>query len=307
MPSWLGILLRGVAMGAADVVPGVSGGTIALITGIYDRLLGALASIDGTLLAGLLRGRIREAWHRVDGQFLVLLFSGVGFSVLVLARVIDWCLRHYPQPLWSFFLGLVLASSVFLARQELSAASWSQAVLLVLGCLMAVAVALSPGGNLLPGLAGFFFAGALAICAMILPGISGSFILLLLGMYQPVISAVAEFRWLEVGVFMTGCGLGLLGFSRFLHWLLDRYRGAVMALLTGFLAGSMVALWPWRVVLTTVIDRHGDSRPLQQAVVTPSRYASEVGDPMLLACCVAMLVGVCLTIVTHRWTNAARV
>lgn len=306
MPQWLGIYGRGIAMGAADIVPGVSGGTIALITGIYDRLLAALASVDAEWFRCILTRRWREAWVHLDGAFLSSLLAGILTSVVVLANAIAWLMQHYPELLWSFFFGLVAASSVYLAHQELSRPRWYEGLALVGGCALAVIIALAPAGAFVPGLVGFFLAGSVAICAMILPGISGSFILLLLGMYQPVIQALTELRLFELFAFATGCGLGLLLFSRLLHWLLEAYRHPVMALLTGFLAGSLVALWPWQHTVSTVLDRHGELRPVQQTPIGPWRYAAEGGDPQILACLLAALVGAGLIMATHRWAVTGR-
>ena len=306
MPQWLGIYGRGIAMGAADIVPGVSGGTIALITGIYDRLLTALASADGRLLRCLVARQWREAWAHIDGAFLLALLAGIGTAVVVFANAIVWFMQHYPEWLWSFFFGLVAASSVYLAHQELDRPRWVEGLALVGGCVGAVMIALAPAGAFLPGLLGFFLAGSIAICAMILPGISGSFILLLLGMYQPVIRALTELRLDEILAFLLGCGLGLLIFSRVLHGLLDRHRYPVMALLTGFLAGSLVALWPWQHTVSTVLDRHGELRPVQQIPISPWQYAAEGGDPQIFGCLLAAIIGAVLIMATHRWAVAGR-
>ncbi len=305
MPTLLGVFVRGMAMGAADIVPGVSGGTIALITGIYDRLLAALAAVDTAWVKLLLTGRIRDAWEKVDATFLLVLLSGAVTSVLLLANVIDWAMATAPELLWSFFFGLVAASAVLLWRSELPQTRLADGALLLLGAVLAVAVALSPGGQFIPGLVGFLLAGAIAICAMILPGISGSFILLLLGMYPAVISALTTPRITELLVFATGCAVGLLSFSKLLHWLLDHQRRRIMALLTGFLLGSTTALWPWRRVVSTVIDRHGEPRPVQQLPVLPETYAAAGGDPQVLLCAMAVTAGLLLVVVTH-WVAAGR-
>jgi putative membrane protein len=303
MRSTLGILARGMAMGAADVVPGVSGGTIALITGIYDRLLAAIASADLTLLTLVLRGRFAEAWRHMDGGFLMTLLAGIAIAVISLANVINWVLSHYPVVLWSFFFGLVGASAVALWRSEVGAPMTSTIVPAALGLISAVAIALAPAAQFIPGLPGFFLAGSIAICAMILPGISGSFILLLLGMYQPVIAALVTPEPSALLIFATGCGVGLMLFSKVLHWLLDHHRRPLMALLTGFLAGSMTSLWPWQKALSTVVDRHGELRPVQQVPVGPSAYAGDGGEPMVMICVIACVAGVALILATERWVR----
>lgn len=302
----LGIFLRGVAMGAADVVPGVSGGTIALITGIYDRLLAAIASADIHALRLVLRGDVKGAWHHVDGTFLLTLLAGIGLSVLLLAKLIHWLLAHYPLPLWSFFFGLVLASAWLLRKQEVSGTKPGEWLAAVLGVLLAAAIGLAPATSFLPGPLGLFLAGALAICAMILPGISGSFILLLIGMYAPVITALSTLNLPSIVVFSAGCLSGLLMFTRVLHWLLARYRRVLMALLSGFLLGSLVTLWPWQTIVATTTDRHGDERAIQTHPITPAQFAAQGKNAQLWHCLAAGLLGLGIIVVTQRRGAVAR-
>lgn len=302
----LGIFLRGVAMGAADVVPGVSGGTIALITGIYDRLLAAIARADVHALRLVLRGDVTGAWHHMDGAFLLTLLAGMGSSVLLLAKLIHWLLAYYPLPLWSFFFGLVLASAWLLRRQEVSDTTPREWLAIMLGVLLAAAIGLAPATSFLPGPLGLFLAGALAICAMILPGISGSFILLLIGMYTPVITALSTFNIAAMAVFVAGCASGLLAFTRCLNWVLVRYRRALMALLSGFLLGSLVTLWPWQTVVATTIDRHGDERVIQTHPVMPAQFAAQGNDAQLWQCLATGLLGLGLIVITQRRGAVAR-
>ena len=238
-----GIFLRGLLMGAADIVPGVSGGTIAFITGIYGTLLGSLRAFDLACLKMLLKGDIKAAWEHVDGSFLLVLLLGIATSILTLARFFSWLLEHHPVPLWAFFFGLILASALVLLRQV---ENWSvrRALSLFAGAGIAVAIGLSPVTGLEATLPAIFLSGFLAICAMILPGISGSFILVLLGMYGTVLTAVKSLDFLFIGVFASGAAAGLMCFSRFLYWLLSHFHEATMALLTGFLFGSLTVVWP---------------------------------------------------------------
>ncbi|WP_236629760.1 DUF368 domain-containing protein [Pseudohaliea rubra] len=238
--------MRGLLMGAADVVPGVSGGTIAFITGIYDRLLGALSAFGLPVFRLLLAGRLAGAFRRVDGAFLLVLLAGIVTSVGTLAHLIGWLLDAHPVLLWAFFFGLIAGSALWLLRQV---PHWSSAIVLavLIGLLAAAAVSLSPAVRFDGGAAALFFAGFFAICAMILPGVSGSFILVLLGMYDPVLAAVESFDLAALGLFAAGAACGLLAFARFLHWLLARFHGPAMGLLTGFLAGSLLAVWPWKL------------------------------------------------------------
>jgi len=287
-------------MGAADVVPGVSGGTIALITGIYDRLLAALANADRHTLGLVLKGRIGAAWSRIDGAFLLSLMMGIGTAVLTLAGLIDWLLANHPLPLWSFFFGLVLASAVFLLVEELPGDRGKEWFIVLLGAALAVTIGLAPAGEFIAGPLGVFLAGALAICAMILPGISGSFILLLIGMYEPIIAAVSGREFDTLLIFASGCAAGLLAFTQVLHWVLAHWRRATMALLTGFLLGSLIILWPWQEVLSSVTDRHGELRAMQTMPIGPLAYAQTYGDSQLWQCVVAALVGLLLVAVAHQ-------
>lgn len=284
-----GVYLRGMLMGAADIVPGVSGGTMAFITGIYDRLLASIRAFDLSLLGLLWRGRLRAAWLHVDGAFLLALLLGIGTSILSLARLIAWLLEHYPVPLWAFFFGLILASALVLLRQV---GRWTPVlvVCLLLGLVVAAAIALAPVVTLAPGLPGVFIAGFIAICAMILPGISGSFILILLGMYGPVLAAVNSFEWEVLLVFSIGSAMGLMCFSRLLYWLLQRFHSATMALLTGFLFGSLLVVWPWKRALDWVVGSDGELRPAQQVPVLPGDYLTVAGESPMLAPCLALMV-----------------
>ena len=297
-----GIFLRGIAMGAADIVPGVSGGTVAFITGIYPRLLHSIRSFDLVALRLLLRGEFRALFQHVDAVFLAWLLAGIATSIFSLARVLGWVLQHYPEPLWSFFFGLILASAFMLLRQV---PGWNGRRLLALlaGTLLALAIALAPRAEFLGGHPGVFLAGFIAICAMILPGISGSFILLLLGMYTAVLAAIRSLDLVFLGVFAVGAACGLLCFSRLLDWLLTRYRSATIATLTGFLFGSLAAVWPWKQTLSWVTGSDGTPRPAQQWPVLPADYLAGTGEqPLLLLCVVLAAAGLGLVLLVDlRW------
>lgn len=288
----LGVFLRGMMMGAADIVPGVSGGTVAFITGIYDTLLTSIRAFDIAFLQRVLSLDIRGAWEHVNGGFLLALLLGIATSIFSLARMISWLLETWPVPLWAFFFGLILASALVLLR-EVKQWNASRLLCLLAGAATAVFIALSPTASLQLGLAGVFLSGFLAICAMILPGISGSFILVLLGMYGTVLTALKSLDLVFILVFALGAGAGLLCFSRLLHWLLHRFHQATMALLTGFLFGSLAVVWPWKQVLAWVEGSHGQLKPAQQVPVTPAEFELVTGlDPSLGLCLALMVLGV---------------
>ena len=291
-----GVLLRGMLMGAADIVPGVSGGTVAFITGIYQRLLAALSGADLDAARDVLAGRWRRVWRRVDGAFLLTLVAGIVISVFSLARVIAYLLDTRPLLVWAFFFGLILASGLTLTRRV---PAWSppEALALALALLAAVGVGLAPAFSLPATPLGFFIAGFIAICAMILPGISGSFILLLLGMYPAVLRAIESLAWAPLGLFALGAGAGLLAFSRLLHALFERFHAPTLAALTGFLFGSLLLVWPWRLPRAAAGGR----------AVTPGAYADAVGDPGLALCLVSMAAGfAAVWLLENRWGGLER-
>ena len=260
-----GIFFRGMAMGAADVVPGVSGGTLALITGIYEELINTLGGITPRLLTVWRQQGFVAAWQQANLTFLFTLLAGIFTSIAVLARLITWLLDSHPVPVWAFFSGLILAS-IFLVLKPLQQRGPVQIGAFLLGTGVAVAIGLAPALSAAgSGALVFFFSGMLAICAMILPGISGSFILLLLGMYQPVLEAVKQAEFGLLLAFLSGCAVGLLSFVHVLKWTLHRFHDTVMALLAGFMAGSLLKLWPWRLS-----GEHG----LGDTWLWPSQYAA---------------------------------
>ncbi|MCB0794689.1 MAG: DUF368 domain-containing protein [Flavobacteriales bacterium] len=243
------LFLKGMAMGAADVVPGVSGGTIAFISGIYEELLGSIRNVGPDTVKVLLKDGVKAAWIQVNGNFLATLVAGIITSVLLLVRPITWLLEHQPVLIWSFFFGLIVAS-VWLAGKLVKRWSIGPFIGALIGAGAAFYVGVAQAGTGPESLLFYFFAGALAICAMILPGISGSFILLLLGAYGPVMTAIKGFDLVIIGLFGLGCVVGLLSFSRVLKWMFERHHDLTVATLTGFLLGSLYIVWPWKQVLS---------------------------------------------------------
>lgn len=241
------IFLKGMAMGAADVVPGVSGGTIAFISGIYDPLLRSINAINLSLFKTFKAEGIKGVWKSVNGPFLLLLFAGIATSVVSLAKLLSTLLETQPIMLWSFFFGLILASIVLVWKPIVHSNKWSTALLSIVGFVSALSISLF---NPLPeasSLTYLFFSGALAICAMILPGISGSFILVLLGSYPTVLNAVHERNLSVLLVVGAGAIFGLLSFSKLLKWLFEHFKNATLTVLVGFIAGSLPKIWPWKV------------------------------------------------------------
>ncbi|WP_324733654.1 DUF368 domain-containing protein [Pseudomonas paeninsulae] len=295
MKKHLLLFAKGIAMGAADVVPGVSGGTVAFISGIYDELLRSIAGVPAALSL-LLRGRVLAAWQAANATFLLVLLAGILTSVLSLARVITFLLAEHPIPVWSFFFGLILVSSHLVAR-EIQRWNWSRFVSFTVGAAFAywitVAAPMQWGTDSLS----IFFAGSIAICAMILPGISGSFILLLLGLYPFILGAVKGLDVNVLALFASGCLVGIVSFAGLLRWLLLRWRDLTLALLTGLMLGSLNKLWPWKETLTWHADSHGQQVPLLQANLLPGRFAEVSGqDPQLLLAILLALGGVLLVL-----------
>ncbi len=296
------LFVKGVAMGAADVVPGVSGGTVAFITGIYDELLGALSRIPEAALL-LFKGQVKQAWQLANANFLLILFSGILLSVLSLARVITWLLETQPIALWSFFFGLILVSCYLVGRdiQRWHLSRWlAFAVGAGFAWWITVASPVTWGHDPLS----LFFAGAIAICAMILPGISGSFILLLMGLYPTVLLAVKQLDLSVLVVFAGGCLFGLLAFARVLQAALQRFRDLTLALLTGIMFGSLNKVWPWKQTLTWRTDSQGVEVPLLQENILPWHYAELFqSNPQLLSAVLLMLCGIVLVVGIERYAS----
>lgn len=283
-------------MGAADIVPGVSGGTIAFITGIYFRLLEAINAVPGALRKDLLRGNLRAFWHACDATFLTTLLAGILSSIAVLASGISFLLAEYPILVWSFFFGLILASVWHVGRQALDYRP-GLLIPLVVGVVIAWWITTLSAGQMNPSGLTFFAAGAVAICAMILPGISGSFILVILGMYAPVLAAIRSFELGVLLLFMVGCLVGLLSVARLITWAFHNYHDPVLALLTGFMIGALNKVWPWKETLSWRTNSSGQQVPLNEVSVSPETFASITGtDPQVAMALVMTVVGMALVI-----------
>lgn len=241
----IGVAAKGFAMGAANVIPGVSGGTIALLTGIFNELIGALnALLTPKAWKLLFKGSFREFWEYIHGTFLLWLGVGVVASVFSLAKLMEYVLSHHPVQTWAFFFGLILVSAVFMLA-DLKGKKAVDVLWLAIGAAMGAAICLlSPSTT--PDAPWFIaICGAIAICTMILPGISGSFILVLLGKYDYIMGAVSNLDIPVLAVFAVGCVVGIVAFSKILHWLIAHFEKQTLLVLIGFTVGSLVKVWPW--------------------------------------------------------------
>lgn len=291
------IAAKGLAMGAADVVPGVSGGTIAFISGIYEELLTSISNIKLGLLTTLKKEGFKAAWKQVNGNFLASLFIGIFISIVSLAKVISFLLENHPVLVWSFFFGLVLASVIYIAKQI---TKWNaiSAILLIIGTILAFYITtLNPLVSENSSPLFMFLAGAVAICAMILPGISGSFILVLLGAYKPVLKAVNDRDFVTIATVGFGAIVGLLTFSRILKWLFANYKNYTLAILTGFIIGSLNKIWPWKKVLTYRTNSHGEQVPFNELSISPFSYD---GNPQLVQAVILAAFGFMLILMLEK-------
>ncbi len=276
-------------MGAADVVPGVSGGTIAFITGIYDTLLESIRRVNPSILGIWKRDGFKAAFDHINGFFLIALFGGILTSILSLAKFISWALETHPIPVWSFFFGLIMVSVYHMIKQ-VEQKTLSRFVFLLLGAVLAYSITMLKPLHMDPTSLNIFFAGCIAICAMILPGISGSFILLLLGMYTPVLSAVKGLQIDIMALFSMGCLIGLLSFSHVLSWLLKRYRDFALVFLTGLMLGTLPKLWPWKETISWRINSKGEQVPLIEHNLSPFNFESITGQPSQLAIAIVLML-----------------
>ncbi len=299
--KYLTTFLKGMAMGAADVVPGVSGGTIAFITGIYDTLLESIRRINPKLIGILRQQGVKAAFNHINGFFLISLFGGVITSILTLAKLISWLLVTHPIPLWSFFFGLILVS-VYHILKQVEHKDIIRAVFTVLGIGFAYTITVLNPLEMDPTNINIVLAGAIAICAMILPGISGSFILLLLGMYTPILAAAKSMQIDILLLFVAGCVIGLLTFSHLLSWLLRSHRDSTLMFLTGLMIGTLPKIWPWKETISWRTNSHGEQVPLVQQNLSPFEFENITSMPHQLILAIAMmLTGIGLVLLLEKF------
>jgi len=281
------ISLKGIAMGAADAVPGVSGGTIAFISGIYEELIKTISGVNLSLFKTLKKEGFSAFWAQLNGNFIVALLSGIIISYVSFMRLAKYLIENHPILIWSFFFGLIVASIFFIGKQI---NKWNAGVVvsIILGALAAYYITTLPTMADNNSSLFLFFAGALAICAMILPGISGSFILVILGAYKTLSDALHDFDVKKIAIFTFGAIVGLLSFSHILKWLFKHYHNITLALLTGFIFGSLNKIWPWKEVVTWQTTSDGIKTPLVEKSISPFTFD---GNPQITYAIILMVVG----------------
>ncbi len=297
--NFAALFAKGVAMGMGDAVPGISGGTIAVITGLYEELIGSIGRIDLTAVALLFAGQISKCWSRINGSFLTVLALGILTGLLVSANSVLYLLENYFAPLMGFFIGLVLASTYFM-KAQFNGRSWQNLLAVLLGIAGVTLISTVPQQAASISFISVFFYGAIAICAMILPGLSGAFILLVLGIYEFILNALTQFQLSYIAVFGAGCIFGLLAFARLLNWLLGHHRQVSYSFLTGMLVASVVTLWPWQAAMT-VLREDTQSHFVATVLLSPFEYLSETGnDPALLVTTMSFLLGAITVFSVHK-------
>ena len=300
-PDYLIITLKGLAMGAADVVPGVSGGTIAFISGIYQELIDSINNVDISVLKTLKKDGLKAAWQQVNGGFLLALLTGIFISVLTFSKIITQLLASHPILVWSFFFGLIIASIVLIWKET---SNWKlvDILALVVGIILSYYITIARPVSSPDSYWYLFLSGFIAIIAMILPGISGAFILLLMGSYETVIGTINKFRegivkfdmavlgeaLMKLSVFALGAIIGLKSFSKILHWMFEKHKNTTLALLIGFMAGSLNKVWPWKQVLETRSNSHGEIVPFLEKSIMPQNFE---GNPQVMTAIILAIIG----------------
>lgn len=297
------LYLKGVAMGAADVVPGVSGGTIAFISGIYEELLSSIRSFNGTAVALLFKADIKGFWQHINGIFLVVLLSGIATSFISFSRLILYWMKYYPEMLWAFFFGLVVASALLVSKKV---SRWNLPVIIggILGISLGYYITVATPAETTTALWFVFISGSIAICAMILPGISGSFILLLMGKYEYILSALNGFKLTIIITFISGAVVGLLSFSHLLNWMLKRFYDITIAMLTGLMIGSLNKVWPWKKAIETYTNHKGQIIPLVEQNILPTAYFEITGkNPYLMYAVLLAIAGFALVYFLEKMSS----
>lgn len=301
--EYIKTILIGLLMGAAEVVPGVSGGTIAFITGIYERLINAIKQFTPGILVRLKNEGFMAVWSAVDANFLLALFGGMGVSIILFARSISYLLVEHPIFLWAFFFGLVIASTWIVVRQ-ISRFGYDLVMFTAIGTSVGVLVTTVIPLELSPTLWFFFLGGAIAVCAWILPGLSGSFILLILGLYGAVIDAIKSFELEILAVLGLGCFIGLISFAQLLSKLFKDHKDETLAVLTGFMLGSLAKLWPWKETISYQMKPDGSKFPLVQEPIWPQSYIDITGQEPYVFVAIGIGVAGIIVVLGLDWVSA---
>ncbi len=293
--NYLMVTIKGICMGAADVIPGVSGGTIAFMTGIYEDLVGSINAINAEALKLLFTGKIKQFWKHINGNFLFALIIGILISIMSLAKLMQYLLNFHPIQTWAFFFGLIVASSIFILR-GISGWKAKDIITLIAGIALGVIICTLSPTTTPDGLWFIFLCGAIAICAMILPGISGSFILLILGKYEYMMSTIADIvsgkgeaiDFITLVVFAVGAAIGIVAFSKFLHWLLSKYHRPTLLVLAGFIIGSLVKVWPWSNMEAVILSQFPEAQAIAEegsdiAAMFAGQVNMHIGGAVLFA------------------------
>jgi putative membrane protein len=292
--DYIFITLKGMAMGVAELVPGVSGGTIAFVTGIYEEFITSINNVNIGTIKALKEDGFKIFWKKLNGSFLIALVIGMMISIFSLSKIIAWLLEDHPIPTWAFFFGLVLASVIFVAK---SIQRWNvlAVFLFIIGSASAFYITTLPPSTSTGSLPFIFFSGAIAICAMVLPGISGSFILVLLGSYKTVLEAVNNKDFGIIITFAFGAAFGILSFARILKWMFTNYKDATLAVLTGFILGSLNKIWPWKNIIEII--QIGKKEIIIDENISPSAFQ---GDNQLTVAIVAAIIGFSLIFILEK-------
>ena len=310
LKTYLPIFLKGMAMGIAEVIPGVSGGTIAFITGIYERFIQALQNLDLALLRTLYQKGITAAWKKADAGFLLSLLSGMLVSILLFVNIVTYLIDNQPVMLWSFFFGLILASAIYVGRQ-IQIWSSQNIIAAILGAALAFYITIASPATGNDALWFIFISGMIAISAMLLPGLSGSFILLLMGMYSIIWGGIKNIDVPIIITFGLGCLTGVLTFSKALNWAFKHHRNFTLALLTGFIIGSLNRVYPWQQVLSRRINSKGESvvaftkslLPNQFSELDPIQNLPYGNDPQIFAAILLAILGFATVFILEKLSN----
>jgi len=301
MNASITLFLKGLAMGAANVIPGVSGGTIALITGIYERLINAIKQCDLHAVRLLLGRDWKTLWQHIDGQWLCILLGGVAASIITLARLFEYLLAEHERNTMAFFFGLILLSVVYVAKRV---THWNATALaaLIAGTAIAIAIALLAPASENDSTLYVFLCGVMAISSMILPGLSGSFVLIMMGNYALVLSAINTFSMNILVPLALGCAFGLIAFSHILAWVFKRYANQTLALMTGFVVGSLVVIWPWKEAITRTVERVG--KPPKEVVTSYEWFLPLLSDTTTWIAVALMILGALLIAIMERYADS---